>query len=196
MIRGSMIKATRKKMIADFRRKWRTGAYDRAADKMQEPSAGQTLDQLCDLAEALEAVQRIYHRRGGATAFTRRDIGGVVDALIRRWPIQGYELKSTKGARATKNIGEHDPPISFFRDLLMDDELRPSSAEWKYILLKYFRVVRISKREDAELRANGWKQNRPSNAYRQCEIHLDTESAVRQMAHRKAANKRIAGLRR
>jgi hypothetical protein len=55
----------------------------------------------------------------------------VVNALIRDWPVKRVALKSEKGARAKKKRHEHDPPISFFRDLLRNNDLRPSQAEWQ-----------------------------------------------------------------
>lgn len=186
-----MISEARRKLLDDFRLKWGANEYIRAADQVPERQA---LDQLCDLANALEALQGLYHQRGGATVYTRRVIGSVVDALFRNWPLAPLGLQSEKGAMAERKTDEHDPPISFFRDLLMDSDLRPSQAEWQYILLKHFRVVKICTTENAELTKRRWKQNRPTDAYDLCGIQLDAESSAREIAHRTATDERIAQL--
>lgn len=149
---------------------------------------------LRDLASALKAIQDIYHRHGNETAYTTRQIGAVVNALLRAWPVKVLPLKSVKGASVRKKTGEHDPPISFFRDLLRNKELLPSESEWQYILLKHLRVVTISKAEDARLTKQSWKQNRPSNAYHRCQIRRDGPSKRIAGAHSKAAKERIAQL--
>ena len=190
-----MITVKRKLALDSNRREWgkTKPAIKRGTKRL--PSAERVVSSISALAKALKTMQDIYHRSGGHATFTRREIGGIVNALIHEWPIPHVLLRSKGARRSAKGLTtlEHDPPISFFRDLLMSP-LKPDLKEWTYVLLKHLRVVWILKTENKKLTKRKWKQNRPEDAYAVLNIHFDDDSAKRHADFRSAARKAIARL--
>lgn len=167
--------------LDDFRREW--GRMQPGADPAV--NAGGGLERLRSLAEQLVAVQRCFHASGALEGpFTWKAIGSLVNALLRPdLPVPRIALRRPLRSRAAKRmpkiVREHDSPISLFRDLLIDRKYL-STEEWMYVLLRYHRIVTITKNEDKKLRrgrgGRNWKSNRPLNAYKRCKIVLDGES--------------------
>jgi hypothetical protein len=135
------------------------------------------------LAEHLALLQRQYHGEKGL--YCQRLLADLINALFRQWPdIElGKELKSVEVAAAepeAKVIPEHDPPISFFRDLLLSNEML-NVDDWQYLLATCFRVKTIRPDENGRLNKKKWKQNRPVDAYQHAEVNIpltDTSQAI------------------
>lgn len=128
-----------------------------------------------ELARILYALQRSAHRR--PDLYPGRTLGDVVNALIRSWPglSFGRDLcsQAAVGKPVTKLVGEHDLPISFFRDMIGKAPL--SVNDWHYLIARYMRVRWITKAENRKL-CRRHKQNRPTGAYRKVGITMATSA--------------------
>lgn len=131
------------------------------------------------LAAILHALQQHVHANRYLYEGREVEIGAVVNSLIRTWPagILGDRLQSAEASRAESQIlGEHDLPISFFRDILLQRE-QLSVTDWHYLVARHLRVRWITNRENDALGQNGFKQNRPENAYELSGITMTRESS-------------------
>jgi hypothetical protein len=187
--------------LDQYRRHWgRQKPCDDSADK----KVGEAPDRLRSLANRLVALQRCFHESDALDGpFTRTQIGALVNAMLRpklpvpRETLNG-PLKSHMAHMSPDVKREHDSPISFFRDLLVKRELM-TTEEWMYVLLKYHRIITISKDEDTTLSAGqggvSWKSNRPLTAYRLCGIVLHETSKRSLKRYNAWAAKQIASLK-
>ena len=187
-------------MLDEFRVTW--GAADPAVHTAV--NAGDGVNKLRRLAEQLVAVQRCFHECGALDGpFSRTDIGSLVNALLRpALPVPKAvkcRLQSQAAFTEPKARNEHDSPISFFRDLLIEQPSL-SKEEWMYVLLKYHRVIKIAADENNKLTAGkdgrSWKSNRPLVAYKQCGIVLHENSAVALRAYNDWADEQIKTMSR
>lgn len=126
------------------------------------------------LAEHLALLQRQHH--GAKKLYCERLLADLINDLIRKWPdIElGKELKSVAAAAAkpgAKVMPEHDAPISFFRDLVLGNEMF-NADDWQYLLATCFRVKTILSDENGRLNKKKWKQNRPIDAYRDADVNI------------------------
>ena len=78
--------------------------------------------------------------------------------------------KETKKKIAGNITYEHWTPISFFRDIF-DFETHLTSSDFYNILLKYYRIVRITKDENKSLDEK-YKTTRPTIAYDELRIKI------------------------
>jgi hypothetical protein len=194
-----MISAARMQLLDEFRVTW--GAADPAADTAV--NAGDGLNKLRLLAERLVAVQRCFHECGALNGpFSRTDIGSLVNALLRpALPVPKAvrcRLKSQAAFTDPQARNEHDSPISFFRDLLIEHP-GMSQQEWMYVLLKYHRVIKITADENGRLTVGNddrsWKSNRPLDAYGQCRIVLHENSRAALETYTAWVNEQIEAMR-
>jgi len=138
-------------------------------------SNAKRLARMGELARMLYALQRSAHRR--PDLYPGRTLGDVVNGLIRNWPglSFGGDLcsKAAVGKPVAKLVGEHDLPISFFRDMISRTSL--SVNDWHYLIARYMRVRWITKAENRRL-CRRHKQNRPKDAYRKAGIRMATSA--------------------
>lgn len=124
-----------------------------------------------EVARALAVLHSSFRADDSLKAW----VGPLVNAIIRSsragvFPLQ-ISVKAYKALQeGRKTTMEHDPPISFYRDLIIEaPELQASQILGALELL---RVTQISLEENQDLTDRGWKQNRPEDAYKQCGIVL------------------------
>lgn len=138
-----------------------------------------TLRSMRGLAAMLHALQQHVHANRDLYEGREKEIGTIVNALIRNWPVGslGDRLRSeeTNLVERRQILGEHDVPISFFRDILREAEPL-SVTDWHYLVARFLRVRWITDDKNDALGDNGFKQNRPEDAYRQVGITMTAES--------------------
>ena len=82
--------------------------------------------------------------------------------------------KKEKGGKAPI-VYEHWTPMSFFRDIFViakEESLNLDKSDFLTLLIRNYRVVRITAEEDSLLESNGFKTNRPTTAYEQVGIQI------------------------
>nr|AQQ74626.1 hypothetical protein [uncultured bacterium] len=195
-----MLKPDRRIALDGMREKWgaskcmirkrRAIPPDRWADEQEFEKCFRRMGHL---ARHLALLQKQYHADRGL--YCEYLLACLINVMIRNWPdIEfGKELKSVGAAAAegVQLVGEHDVPISFFRDLLMGQEILDAD-DWQYLLATCLRLKRIAPEEDARLRKMKWKQNRPVHAYRDAGIHLTDSSRKLESAFRRFLDRKFA----
>jgi len=138
---------------------------------------------LSHLAEVLEILHKIYgmypvhpdlwcYRCIGCHRILKKS--GLKDDIIG---LQKFELRNKKVHDKLKELRyEHWTPLSFFRDIF-DQEPELTKNDFYNILIIYYRVVWITKKEDAVLEGKKYKSNRILTAYDDSNIEIfDLES--------------------
>jgi|SRR3972149_558669 len=156
---------------------------------------------LSHLAEVLEILHKIY--RKNKELYGDKFLEFVGYYVIRTWPWKDFPFISTQANRILKKSGlkddiiglqkfelrnkkvhdklkelryEHWTPLSFFRDIF-DQEPELTKNDFYNILIIYYRVVWITKKEDAVLEGKKYKSNRILTAYDDSNIEIfDLES--------------------
>lgn len=98
---------------------------------------------------------------------------GLYDNEIKNGNFRKLRTKA-KGGKAPI-IYEHWTPISFFRDIFLiakEESLILNKEDFLALLIRNYRVVRITAEEDILLETNGFKTNRPITAYEQVGIQI------------------------
>ena len=102
--------------------------------------------------------------------------GPLVDHAMRQWkPPMAQRFVSRKALDHLRNGGvekdlwrEHDPPVSFYRDLVRHDVGLEHKRLGAY--LHRLKVTSITKEENDTLDDKGFRSIRPPDAYQQCKI--------------------------
>jgi hypothetical protein len=181
----SVLTRDRRRLLDERCLSWRTASPVRLgrlrdeATCSEEVSFRDTLRRMGGLASVLEVLQRRLHENPGL--YHPVEVGAIVNALVRAWPRVTPALCSEEAATKDSGeiMGEHDLPISFFRDILCNSDSL-SERDWHYLIARYLRVREISKRENYEL-GKSFKQNRPVDAYQKVGIRMTEASRQLEM---------------
>ena len=158
--------------MSDSLEQYQTEWAHRDARRMAQPTGSPR-----EIAAALLVIHSAYH----TGRLSETWIGALVDKIIRCSGAGRDPLRISEGAygalqegRRPRTTLEHDPPISFYRDLII--EKRDLTADQLIEALGLLRVTQILSDEDLKLRDRGWKQNRPKDAYQQCGITVRNDN--------------------
>jgi len=141
---------------------------DQGRQKPDEEKYKNIQKRLEHLAEVLCVLYKLYKQN--ELLYGDQFLAFVGDKVVRGWPRKDFPFQSQAASTASKEKlhCEHWTPISFFRDLFNENDL--TKDDFYEALLKYYRVVWITKDENTCLNNEGFKTTRPINAYSHCKI--------------------------
>jgi hypothetical protein len=189
------ISKTRQLELDALRNRWGNRAplimERRAVAKDHEPTdleLQQTYARMGHLAAHLALLQlQIQNQR---QLYCPMLLAGFINVLLRHFPDvelnrQLQSVQAESGPQVPKAlIPEHDAPVSFFRDLLMDEEQQQLSvADWHYLVATCYRVKIITRVQNKRLNTDH-KQNRPINAYDLPDVEIPLTPASRALEQR------------
>lgn len=164
--------------------------------KSKEDRIENVKTRLRHLAEVLELLHKIYNKN--KELYGDKFLEFVGYYVIRTWPLKDFPFISLQAYNKLKKSGlkediiglqkfelknkkvkdklnelryEHWTPLSFFRDIF-DQEPELTKNDFYNILIIHYRVVWITKKEDAVLERKKYKSNRPLTAYDDANIEI------------------------
>ena len=150
-----------------------------------------------DLAETMELLFNQYRRN--KDLYGDNFLAFVGNSVVREWPWKDYPFTSKNAfehlaptepllgklnaeiadnsvkERLNETVYEHWTPLSFFRDVFeIADELdmKLSKEDFYEMLLRNYRIVRVTKDEDDRLAKEGYRSRRLKSTYADLEISI------------------------
>lgn len=121
------------------------------------------------LAKILFELYKIY--QANKNLYNDEFIKFVGLYIIKEWPHKDFLFSSTKfNSKSTNSIKEHWTPISFFRDLFVENNI--TEEDFYDSLCYFYRVVMVSNSENKTLEKKRFRTTRPINAYEECNIDI------------------------
>jgi|GEM_PF-1640551 len=98
---------------------------------------------------------------------------GLYDSEIKDSEFEKLRKKGNR--KKAPIIYEHWTPMSFFRDVFViakENKIEVEKKDFLNLLVKYYRVVRITDEEDNQIENSGFKTNRPIDTYERLGIKI------------------------
>lgn len=165
--------------IIQFRKNWKSRTLNFKEDNIPKLEIEKALPEKYNnvkkrfkhLAKILFELYKIYH--SDKNLYNDEFIKFVGLYVIKEWPHKDFLFSSTDfkdNSKADNSIKEHWTPISFFRDLFVENNI--TEDDFYDSLVYFYRVVMVTKAENKTLEKKGFRTTRPLNAYEECNIHV------------------------